>query len=320
MNTSSKRACTPVPNSSRSCTFLSWMVGKDISSSQICGISFTSNSCTAKNAFCRSAGSGGLTGVGKQPVHLGIHVAAGVREHDLLDVGGDVGPLHPQRRVAILVQVVDRGVVVPIRHAPRPAAGIGALQRDLDADLLQRSADVLRQPRPHLAIGQGQVADLEADPIRTRLHPGLVQQCAGRLHVVRRKLHRRVEVAGGGGDRAGRDLADAEPQAVEDEVAVERHADRLAHPHVVQRLHPVVQLQPHQAARNTPSPWSPPQVGLLAEPRHVERLDVAGRGHQHLPGLQRERAALAVRDDAVGDARPDTAGPASNSRRTSSAG
>ena len=91
------------------------------------------------------------------------------------------------------------------------------------------------------------------------------------------------------------------PQPVGHEFPVDRLAHRAAHPCVVQRLDALVDLEPRDRREILPSLRRRRQSRLLLEPRQIERLDVIGRGQLHLAGLQRQRAALAVRDEAEDD-------------------
>ena len=125
-------------------------------------------------------------------------------------------------------------VVVPVGvDALQPAAHVEALVGHLDADAAQLLADVLGLADPFLAVGPEVLGQCEAHIVVAARVAGLVEQRLGGLRVVRERLQGGIEMVGVAADRgaAGR-RAVAVPDDVDQPLAVDRHADRLAHPFV----------------------------------------------------------------------------------------
>ena len=91
-------------------------------------------------------------------------------------------------------------------------------------------------------------------------------------------------------DRAGRDLAEAEPDAVLDEVAVHRVVHGLAEAAVVHRRLAQVEVEPHHLGEVLVALGGHLEMRQRLEARHLERLDVGKGRKMRLAGLHGDDA------------------------------
>src|SRR6185437_8444823 len=101
---------------------------------------------------------------------------------------------------------------------------------------------------PLVPVRRDVVHDLESRAVRLSLVAGFVEHLVRDVRAVRQVV---VPDVGGvdatgckvGADRTGGRLAEAEPDVVDDELAIDRDRDRLAHPDVVERLYARVEVE-----------------------------------------------------------------------------
>ncbi|MPL86078.1 hypothetical protein SDC9_32054 [bioreactor metagenome] len=208
----------------------------------------------------------------------------------LLDVARHIAARHPKRRIAILIQIGRRQVVIPIRQMLVPARDIGRDDLDRDPHIGEVLLDDLGKAHPGLAIGH-----------RDKLqHLALVarglDQCLRLLRIVGPGLQIGVVIARRTGEGPVRDLAETVEQRLADELTVERIQDRLTEFLACGRALTVVQPHPGLRAEELPAGLGDAGIGQRLHPVDVEILDRAGGQDVDLSGLVGHRARGGVGD------------------------
>src|SRR6266849_9074067 len=229
---------------------------------------------------------------GKQLVDLGVGITLDVVE--LLtfdDLAGDVVAADAERRIAILIEIGECDVVVPVADLLVRTGYVGGDGLDVQADILQVLLHGFTPALPGLAVRKWHQPDLFA------VVAGFLQQRLGLCRVVGVFRHVVGVELDAGRRRAGGNLAKPVPDHVFGEVAVHSVHNGLTNLLVRGRTGAIVEPHPGQWAEELPAGAGHAGILEFADARNVEIFHRAAGQNIDLAGLVGDRAGRGIRDD-----------------------